>query len=456
MTDSPAPFAALSTEEVLAAVAAVPMGAEVGRYVLSVFHTLRVQGRSRITEDEARAWAQRAGLDWEVLRAHRAGHVGLVLARGPRSTADLVLVEAWIARGIAGRLAATVADRRRKVLEDLIPIADHMRLLSQYDPYRMLGSFLDRGDVVVAFEALTDTIVRDARALGAGRSSRLRAVITQRLESLVRVLPPNLRAPMEERIRTAGGDPSVPLLLDAALGLTPSPSASTGRGRPPSLEQGRATGADGPTFGVLTGTVVEERGDGETLEGACEASGGRTLLALMSAMTGVSLVRGLFRSLGRLLLGLRRAAVLRTSPEGVTIVERTWLLGRRVAERSAAVGREGLAVLRVERRTPLFILLFGLLCATLGARAGLYRFLDGIRGEYAATVAFALLLVGLGVGADLVALWAAERMGARVSLTLRTADGRWLRVGGLDHARAMRFVAQARQLGCHDSEEATP
>ena len=52
MTDSPAPFAALSTEEVLAAVAAAPMGAEVGRYVLSVFHTLHVQKHNQITKNK--------------------------------------------------------------------------------------------------------------------------------------------------------------------------------------------------------------------------------------------------------------------------------------------------------------------------------------------------------------------------------------------------------------------
>jgi hypothetical protein len=128
----------------------------------------------------------------------------------------------------------------------------------------------------------------------------------------------------------------------------------------------------------------------------------------------------------------------------VTIVERTWLLGRNVAERSGAVGPDGLSVLRVERRAPLFLMLTGLLAATLGAGFGLYRFLDGIRGEYAAVIAFSLLVIGAGVAIDLFALWASERMGARSSLTLRTADGRWLRVSGLDHARAMRFAALAR------------
>ena len=47
---------------------------------------------------------------------------------------------------------------------------------------------------------------------------------------------------------------------------------------------------------------------------------------------------------------------------------------------------------------------------------------------------------------DLFALWASERMGARSSLTLRTADGRWLRVSGLEHSRAMRFAALARSF----------
>lgn len=466
MTEAPSAVAPVTTDDVLTAVAAAPMGDEAGRYVLSVFHTLRVQGRSRITEEEARGWAVRAGLDWESLRTSDGGHVGQILARGPRSTSDVALVEAWIARGLAGRLAATPADGRRKVVEDLIPIADHMRLLTPYDPYRMLGSFLDRADVVVAFEALTDAIVRDARALGAGRSSRLRAVITQRLESLVRVLPPRLRAPMEERIRTAGGDPSVPVLLDAALGVVRQSGAATGAGQAlRETAQGHPTSRPSPSPAPAGEPEAAEQADpapritpgppgppgspaelGETLEGACEASGARTGLSLVAALSGFSLLRGLLRTLGRFLLGLRRAATLRTGPEGVTIVERTWLLGRNISERSGAVGPEGLSVVRVERRAPLFLLLAGLLAATLGAGFGLYRFLDGIRGEYAAVVALALLVIGAGVAIDLFALWASERMGARSSLTLRTVDGRWLRVSGLDHSRAMRFAALARSF----------
>ena len=452
--------AAVSTDDVLTAVAAAPMGDEAGRYVLSVFHTLRVQGRSRITEEEARGWAARAGLDWEALRTQDAGHVGQVLARGSRSTSDVALVEAWIARGLAGRLAATPADNRRKVLEDLIPIADHMRLLTPYDPYRMLGSFLDRADVVLAFEALTDAIVRDARALGAGRSSRLRAVITQRLESLTRVLPPGLRAPMEERIRKAGGDPSVPVLLDAALGVVRSPAVDEGapRGSAPAFSRPPRTVTPPPLaqteeVDLFTVTLTPVPGDAgrsaalaETLEGACEASGARTWLSLVAVFSGLSLLRGALRLAGRFLLGLRRGASVRVGPEGVTIVERTWLLGRNISQRTGAVGPAGLTVLRVERRAPLFLLLAGLLAATLGAGFGLYRFLDGVRGEYAAVVALALLVIGAGVAIDLFALWASERMGARSSLTLRTADGRWLRVSGLDHARAMRFVALARSL----------
>ena len=464
MNQSPTAVATVSTEDVLSAVASAPLGDEAGRYVLSVFHTLRVQGRSKITEDEARAWASRAGLDWESLRTRDAGHVGVVLARGPRSTSDVALVEAWIARGIAGRLAAAAGSGRLKVLEDLIPIADHMRLLTPYDPYRMLGSFLERAEVVMAFDALTDAIVRDARALGAGRSSRLRAVITQRLESLVRVLPEKLRRPMEDRIRAAGGDPAIPVLLDAALGVEPAPADPF----EPRLNARELTSPNptitpapaGPTEEVdlrsptltpypdpvtaASAAGSDPRGVRETLEGSCESSGAQTALSLVSVFTGFSLLRGFLRTTGRLLLGLRRAATLRTGPEGVTIVERTWLFGRNIAERSGVIGPQGLTVLRVERRAPLFILLVGLLAATLGAGFGLYQFLDGIRGEYAAVVAFSLLVIGAGVAIDLAALWASERLGARSSLTLRTADGRWLRVSGLEHARAMRFAALAR------------
>ncbi len=460
MTEATTAAVPVSTDAVLTAVAAAPMGDEAGRYVLSVFHTLRVQGRSRITEEEARGWADRAGLDWEALRTRDSGHVGQVIARGPRSTSDVALVEAWIARGLAGRLAATPSASRKKVLEDLIPIADHMRLLTPYDPYRMLGSFLDRADVVLAFEALTDAIVRDARALSAGRSSRLRAVITQRLESLTRVLPPRLRAPMEDRIRTAGGDPSVPVLLDAALGVVRSPAVDAAELRSTTRKQTNQTPTltpapvgeteevdlSSPTMTPSPVPPGSPAAVGETLEGACETSGAQTGLSLLAALTGFSLLRGLLRTLGRFLLGLRRGATLRTGPEGVTIVERTWLLGRNVSERSGAVGPDGLSVLRVERRAPLFLMLAGLLAATLGAGVGLYRFLDGIRGEYAAVVALALLVIGAGVAIDLFALWASERMGARSSLTLRTADGRWLRVSGLEHSRAMRFAALARSF----------
>ena len=411
-----------TTDDVLAEVAAATDGDRVGRFVLTLIESLRRHGRSRLARAELETRLEKEGLMWPALATPAAGNVGDVLIRGPRSTGELALVEAWIARGLAARLAGTPPEVRRRLCDDLVPVADHMRLLTPYDPYRMLGPFLDRETVLLAFEALTDAIVRDARALGAGRSSRLRAVITQRLESLARVLPDALRQPFEERIRSAGGDPAVPLLLDAALGrlshaLPPPPAAAT-----PAPELA------------------------EVVEGRCERSGARSLSRLLAAVTGLSLVRGLSALVGRALLGLRRGATVRTGPEGIVIIERTWLLGRLVRDRTSAVAPGGLSVLRVERRTPLFLALSGLLGGTLGAGTGLFLLLDGIRGEYAAVLGLGLLMIGGGVALDLVALWASERLGSRASLTLQTKDGRWLRVSGIEPDRALRFAGAAREL----------
>ena len=411
-----------TTEDVLAEVAAAPFGDRGGRFVVELFEALRLQGRSRLGRTELSDRLRQAGLGWDELATEEGGNPCEVLVSGPRRTLDVALVEAWLARGVAARLSGTPPAVRRKVLEDLVPVADHLRLLTPFDPYRMLGSFADKDTVLLAFDTLTDAIVRDSRALAAGRSSRLRAVITQRIESLCRVLPPSLRRPFEERIRTGGGDPAVPVLLDAALGeLQPRPA---------------------PTAAAETPQRQEE----ETVEGRCDGGRGRTWTSVLAALTGLSLLRGLLGLVLRGLLGLRRAATLRATADGLVIAERTWLLGKVVRDHSAAVGPGGLAVMRVDRRASLFVMLAGLLGGTLGAGAGLFVFLDGIRGEYAAVIGLGLVLVAAGAALDMAALWAAERLGTKASLTLGTTDGRWLRVVGLEPSRALRVATAAKAL----------
>ncbi len=416
----------VSTEDVLAEVAASPAAERGGRFLLDLFETLRRQGRSRVGRPELTRRLEQAGLAWEELGNEAGGNVCEVLVSGPRRTADVALVEAWLARGLAARLAGTPPEVRRRTLEDLVPLADHLRLLTPFDPYRMLGSFVERDTVVLAFEALTAAVVRDSRALAAGRSSRLRAVITQRLESLVRVLPATLRGPLEDRIRAAGGDPAVPLLLDAALGKLP---ATQDTPAPAVVE---------PSSPAITAE--------ESVEGRCDRSHGRTWAGVLAAATGISLIRGVGRLVLRGLLGLRQAATIRTAPEGLVIVERTWLLGQVVRDHTYAVGAGGLTLLSVDRRVSLFVLLSGLLGGMLGASVGLFVFLDGIRGEYAAVMGLGLVLVATGVALDMGALWTAERLGSKASVTLGTTDGKRLRVVGVEPARALRFVAAARGL----------
>jgi len=410
----------VSTEDVLAEVAASPVAERGGRLLAELLETLRRQGRSRVGRGEIKERLTQAGLDWDDLASANSGNPCEVLVSGPRRTSDVALVDAWLARGLAARLAGTPLEVRRKTLDDLVPLADHLRLLTPFDPYRMLGSFVDKDTVLMAFDALTDAIVRDARALAAGRSSRLRAVITQRIESLVSVLPPTLCRPFGERIRGCGGDPAVPLLLDAAQGTLPEKVVQPSATPPPAEE--------------------------ESVEGRCEHGHGRTWAGLILAVSGLSLLRGVVRLALRGLLGLRRAATVRSTAEGLVVAERTWLLGQVVRDSTSAVGQGGLIVIRVDRRTSLFVILAGLLGGTLGAGAGLFVFLDGIRGEYAALMGLGLVLIGAGVALDMAALWTAERLGTRASVTLGTADGRWYRIVGVDPSRALRFAASAKGL----------
>jgi hypothetical protein len=474
---------------VLSEVAAHPHGERLAAMAISFMERLHREGRIRFDRPTLAGLVETAGVRWEDFSTREGGNLCDVLVDGPRRTVDVALVEAWLARGLATRLAGHPHDIRRRLLIELVPASDHLRALSPYDPFRMLGTFLDRDLVLEAFDALTDTIVRDARKLTTGRGSRLRGVIAQRIESLVTILPEDLRRPYVQRIREGGGDPSVPILLDAALGVRPEEAVPEAPIEPAAADEGdqaRSATAQGlapapdlalppasgaspapssAPAGVISRTrrarppATESAGpapspvsdeDLVTIDGRSERVRGLPALGVLSAVTGLWLLRGLGRVLGRLLLGFRQRASVSASREGLRIRSRTWLLGRVVRDCTDSLGLASLASLRMDRRKRLFLVLTGLTAGALGSGYGVFVLLDGLREEYTFLIIVGVLLIGGGAALDLAGLWLAERLGDRAALSVRDAEGRGVRLTGLDPAAAHRFVSAVRRLRLGD------
>lgn len=161
------------------------------------------------------------------------------------------------------------------------------------------------------------------------------------------------------------------------------------------------------------------------------------------AFTGILLVAGAARLVGRWVLAYRRPAEITLSEDGgVRVRWRTEMLGRTLRDRSVVVPRTGLARATRDVRYPSLALYAGLLALAVGSWIGVAAFVDGVRAASPSLLAWGLAIVALGLAIDFALSSLAPGAQGRCRLLVVPRDGSRLCVGGVDRARADAVLAR--------------
>jgi len=206
-----------------------------------------------------------------------------------------------------------------------------------------------------------------------------------------------------------------------------------------------STAEDGPTE-----APAEERGEPRAarLSGELGASPRGPVVSVLMALSGISLVRGAARIVGRLAFAYRRPAELRLSDRGVEISHRTELFGRVLRDGETIIPLSNVASISREIRYARLGLYAGLLALVLGTYVGAGLLVDGARvpGGSPSLLGFGLAAIAVGIVLDyaLAVLWDVVRRTCRLVVTPQ--HGRSLCIQGLDPAETDRVLAEVSAM----------
>jgi hypothetical protein len=180
------------------------------------------------------------------------------------------------------------------------------------------------------------------------------------------------------------------------------------------------------------------------LEGELASAPSPAWATVLSAVTGVALVRGSCRAIGRLALAYRRPAVMKLSARGLEVSSRTELLGRVLAEREALVPLSNIASVTRELRFARVGLYAGLLSLVLGTYLGVGLLADGARvpGGSPSLIGMGLAAIALGIVLDYAFAVVVDVVRETCQVVVRPHHGPALCIRGLDAAEADRVLSE--------------
>lgn len=161
-------------------------------------------------------------------------------------------------------------------------------------------------------------------------------------------------------------------------------------------------------------------------------------------VTGVLFVLHVARLIGRVVLARRRPTELSVTQGNVVVKTRTEMLGKTLDETEHVLPIAGLLIARREVRYPRLGLYAGLLGLTLGAWAGVRFLVEGTRSASPSLLASGLVLVALGVAAELLVTTLLPGLRGRCRLVLVPTIGKTVCVAELDAEAADRALAKLR------------
>jgi hypothetical protein len=179
-----------------------------------------------------------------------------------------------------------------------------------------------------------------------------------------------------------------------------------------------------------------------TLEGELSVAPRSSWLIALLAVTGLLLLLEVLRLVGRLVLALRRPAVVRLTDTAIEVRGSTRLLGRVIREHLTIVPREALIHATREVRYPRLGLYAGLIALTVGSYVGVGLLVDGVRAASPSLFGTGVLIVLLGLAFDFAFSSAIPGLRGHARLLLLPRRGPAVCLSAVETDAADRFLAE--------------
>lgn len=339
---------------------------------------------------ESLATIQAAGIEPE--RAQTPfGNPLSVLELGPDTPAERQLLSAMLALGVAADLPE--GEQERDVLAaDLVWLATHTTI----DALSFFDSAL--GEQAAGMWEAVAHVARDPEAVGPelGRAEAL--------------------------------------IATAAISMSKSEIAHRAR-----LHLSHAA-TDVGVRALATGAVMA---NAERLEGELSLPPFGPVATTLLTITGALFVLQLGRVLLRFVLAFRRPASISIGPNGLSLHQRTELLGKVLRERSIVVPLSSLVRVTRETRYARAGMYAGLVALVVGSYFGMGLLVDAVRvpGGSASLFGLAVLMMVVGLALDFTFSNAADTARGKCRMLVVPQRGRTLCLGSLDPARADAMLA---------------
>lgn len=357
------------------------------------------------------------------------------LQRGPTSTKRAALLGALLARGIAIQLEEAKDESATKdAVSGLLERLDWLEATTALSPYETLTAILESHTAEVFWRTVAQDLVHTSRQSQPespnvvarqqyGLLARASA-LTHAPKKVKRTLATNVLADLESSV-----------LKRVALAAIAGVDDTENRANKSEHEQREVVGAR-----AASAARIPE------LKGELERRPWSGTARLLAAVTGVLLIRWLYRLGARYLMGWRREASIKVTVNTVTVEEKVHLLGRVIREGTTTHSLRSLRNGAVERRFRYLHLLVGALGLVLLMTVGVNFLVEGACSGYSPLALFGLAIIGGGILLDVLLEVLIPGKKSVSTVTLDFGRRKLVRLRHIDKALATSFIAKLERL----------
>ena len=195
-----------------------------------------------------------------------------------------------------------------------------------------------------------------------------------------------------------------------------------------------------------------------SLAGELTAAPRGAVVAALLVVSGVALVRGAARIVGRVAFAYRQPAELHFSDRGLEIKHRIELLGRVLRDNVTLIPIQNLASITREVRYARIGLYAGLGALVLGTYVGAGLLVDGVRvpGGSPSLLGLGLAAIGLGALVDFLLAVVVDAVRKTCRVVVTPHHGRSLCIQGLDPTETDRVLARVAEAAGAPLDPAGP
>lgn len=352
-----------------------------------------------------------------------------VLEQGPSSTVSAALLGALLAKGIAKRIdGADGVKAQRALIAEMLDRLDWLEATTAIAPYLAIASTLSRSTNELFWTSVVRMLAETSRKEppdAPKAAARQRTCLMIRASALAHAPQSVKKAVAGDVLAELQGSEVKRIALAAIAGVDDAEAASR-----------KETAGERGALGARAASVARA----PRLVGDIEGKPWGLTARLLAAVTGVLLIRWLYRLAARYIMGLRREGTMAMRVNEITLELKVHLLGRAIRESTSTYSLRSLRVAEIERRFRYLHLLVGALALVVLVALGVNFLVEGACSGYPPLALFGLVVVGGGILLDVLLEALVPGKKGVCTITLDFGRKRLVRLRGVDRVAAEAFV----------------